>query len=68
MKKSGENMLPYLAGVFFPLLFAVRALQEPSAWVKAAVWLAVQTVLTLVLEIIGRRKGLRPSVRISVGI
>ena len=23
MKKSGENMLPYLAGAFFPILFAV---------------------------------------------
>lgn len=68
MKKSGENMLPYLAGVFFPLLFAVRALQEPSAWVKAAVWLAVQIVLTLAADAAGRRKGLRQSVRISVGI
>ncbi len=68
MKKSGENMLPYLAGVFFPLLFAIRALQEPSVWVKAAVWLAVQIVLTLAVVKIGRRKGLKRSVRTAVGI
>lgn len=68
MKKTGEKMLPYLAGAFFPLLFAVRALQEPSAWIKAAAWLGMQIVLTLVVDAVGRRKGLRQSVRISVGI
>ena len=68
MKKSGEKLLPYFAGAFFPILFAIQGVQEPSAWIRAAVWLAVQIVLTLAVEMILRRKGLRLSVRSAIGI
>ncbi len=68
MKKTGGKLLPYFAGVFFPLLFAIRAPQEPSVWVKAAAWLGVQIVLTLAVDAVGRRKGLRQPVRTAIGI
>ena len=68
MKKRIGRAMPYVVGVFWPLLFAVRAPQGALSWKKLAIWLAVQILLTAALDVVRQRKGLKRSLTAALQI
>lgn len=55
MKKLIDRLMPYLIGLYFPLLFALQSPPELAAWRKMALWMALHVLLLVVTEILGRR-------------
>ena len=55
MKKLIDRLMPYLIGLYFPLLFAVQSPPDLTVWRKMALWMAVHVLLLVLAEIAGRR-------------